>query len=1005
MKSFRKVLIILATGLLIPVLLFSQNTYTVTSTGDNGGVNPAPGAGTGTLRQAIVDANANIGADNIHFNISGTGVRVINLIATLPVITDQMGVTINGYTQPGASANTNPQGVPSNAVLLIQVNGNSGIDGFYSQTWRTTIRGIVITNFNIGITIDGTTDGANMNSVEGCYIGTNAAGTSAQGNNVGVEVNNGASGTMNGITIGNGTDGGRNVISGNGVGIKITGPGTGGVGIIGNYIGLNKDGNAGISNITHGVLIEMGAANNMIGSQSTSSPARNIISWNAFGIEIKDPGTSGNTVINNYIGTDANGTNTLGNSGSGIRLSNGTTGNTVGSYSGTAYRNVISGNGGGLGYSGIDILGAGTSSNTIEANYIGLDATGSSAIPNTGSGISIFQQASGNTIGGLTPNVISGNIQNGVYIGDSATTANLAYNNLIGLDATGLTVVANGANGVLVELSASSNFIGSSGSNPNYIAGNSGDGIKIKDFQTDFNTIQRNFIGWNTAMTATGNAGDGIEISGGPWGTQIGGTNIFESNDISNNSGHGIFLDNASGTQIISAPSLTTLPNIINNNSLDGISVTNSSSFGNTISKNSTSGNGGLGIDLNNDGITANDLSDPDTGPNTLLNYPVIASCNWFNSGPGTTDAFILGTIDIDTPPNLATVELYSVSAPDPTGHGEGDGYLGNCTPDATGNWAVVIPNMSMGNIITATTTDLNGNTSEFSLNDTVRQLDFGDAPAPCASDFFSNGPRHLVVTGAPFLGDPTDAPDADPDSWWLMPFADSDDNMITDDEDGLNIPNYIYAGIGGTISFTVQNGPGWVDGWIDYDKSGTFGDMPGNAEHIVSGSYSTGGPNNVSITLPAGTKLQHTFVRFRISSSGPLSPLGYAADGEVEDHDIWFAVQWLGGTSGSETDWATASNWSNGTVPSGAMDVVITGGMAHYPDVNTTATCHNLTIFDGAQITVSSSANFTIQNDMTLGQGSSGTYTQNGGYCKVVGITYVKSGATLTVSGGTFVP
>src|SRR5438128_293985 len=34
------------------------STFTVTNTGDNGGVNPAPGAGTGTLRQAIVDANA-----------------------------------------------------------------------------------------------------------------------------------------------------------------------------------------------------------------------------------------------------------------------------------------------------------------------------------------------------------------------------------------------------------------------------------------------------------------------------------------------------------------------------------------------------------------------------------------------------------------------------------------------------------------------------------------------------------------------------------------------------------------------------------------------------------------------------------------------------------------------------------------------------------------------------------------------------------------------------------
>src|SRR5262244_2100048 len=77
----------------------SATTFTVTNTGDNGGVNPAPGAGTGTLRQAIVDANAMAGADIINFAAGVTG--TITLGSALPPITQD--VTIHG---PGASVLT-----------------------------------------------------------------------------------------------------------------------------------------------------------------------------------------------------------------------------------------------------------------------------------------------------------------------------------------------------------------------------------------------------------------------------------------------------------------------------------------------------------------------------------------------------------------------------------------------------------------------------------------------------------------------------------------------------------------------------------------------------------------------------------------------------------------------------------------------------------------------------------------------------------------------------------
>src|SRR6266404_113939 len=77
------------------------STYLVTNTGDNGGVNPAPGDGTGTLRQAIVDANNNAGTNVIGFNIPGAGIHTIEPLTNLPVTS---AVTIDGTTQPGFAA-------------------------------------------------------------------------------------------------------------------------------------------------------------------------------------------------------------------------------------------------------------------------------------------------------------------------------------------------------------------------------------------------------------------------------------------------------------------------------------------------------------------------------------------------------------------------------------------------------------------------------------------------------------------------------------------------------------------------------------------------------------------------------------------------------------------------------------------------------------------------------------------------------------------------------------
>ena len=119
----------------------AAQTFTVNSAGD-----PGTGVCDGTectLREAIVAANANAGADTIAFEIPGAGVQTIAPTAALPDITDS--VTIDGYTQDGASENTAEKG--TNAVLLIELSGASApfnTPGLRVTGGSATIRGLVI---------------------------------------------------------------------------------------------------------------------------------------------------------------------------------------------------------------------------------------------------------------------------------------------------------------------------------------------------------------------------------------------------------------------------------------------------------------------------------------------------------------------------------------------------------------------------------------------------------------------------------------------------------------------------------------------------------------------------------------------------------------------------------------------------------------------------------------------------------------------------------------------
>jgi len=122
------------------------NKFIVTNTND---------AGPGSLRQAILDANARTGTDTIAFDISGAGPHTIRPTSALPQIIDP--VVIDGYTQPGARPNNNRPGLGKNAVLKIELDGsNASASGIVITGANSTVRGLVINRFNpTGIVISG----------------------------------------------------------------------------------------------------------------------------------------------------------------------------------------------------------------------------------------------------------------------------------------------------------------------------------------------------------------------------------------------------------------------------------------------------------------------------------------------------------------------------------------------------------------------------------------------------------------------------------------------------------------------------------------------------------------------------------------------------------------------------------------------------------------------------------------------------------------------------------
>jgi hypothetical protein len=239
------------------------------------------------------------GEMNLISGNGGSGVRIELESHNNSIIGNYIGTDISGMEALGnkyngvlviSSANTQVGGSSTGEGNLISGNGYSGIDISNEESMD--------------------------NLIAGNKIGTDKTGTKALPNSYGVYISDGATDT----TIGGIIPGAGNLISGNKLaGIFISGEGTSGNTVIGNLLGTDITGLSILKN-REGVYITSGAQNNTIGGLSEAE--RNVISGNInSGVVISGDATTGNQVINNYIGVAADGLIPLGNTSDGLYIS------------------------------------------------------------------------------------------------------------------------------------------------------------------------------------------------------------------------------------------------------------------------------------------------------------------------------------------------------------------------------------------------------------------------------------------------------------------------------------------------------------------------------------------------------------------------------------------------------------------------------------------------------------------------------------------------------------
>jgi hypothetical protein len=532
-----------------------------------------------------------------------------------------------------------------------------------------------------------------------------------------------------GVTVGGTTPEARNLIACGGMDIS---DGTGDSVVQGNDFGTDVTGQNALGQCLHAIMLERGARHITIGGNVAG--AKNVLTGSTSWAISSEASCHDIVIAGNFIGTNAAGTAALPTRGGVMIWTNpnsaggsdeynirvGTDGDGVGD---DLERNVISGTveagvaiSGGAGNYVRNVLVAG--------NYIGLGADGKTVISN-GTGVGIGPLVSGVVIGGATPamrNVISGNVLIGVDIGNT-TAGSAVLGNYIGTSADGTTLIPNGV-GVRL-MNTSDNTIGGSSLD--------GTGNLISDGIWVLAGSSRNLFAGNTIGPLGADDGyNPVRLFG-----------VYEKDSSFNTIGG---VTPGSGNLIDGLPG-------------NGVAIIGQS-VGNQIRGNAIYENGGLGIDLGNDGVTLNGShAAGEQGPNNWQVFPVLSTCQ---GGASTT---VTGTL-AGTVGASYTLDFYANVTPDPSGYGQGQVYLGSQTvtvTDPSGNvtfTATGLAATSPGQWIIATATGPDGSTSEFSQDLQVPQASpTGTVLTSSANPSLFGQPVMFTVTvttPATGLGSPT---------------------------------------------------------------------------------------------------------------------------------------------------------------------------------------------------------------------------------------------------------
>jgi hypothetical protein len=461
-------------------------------------VTTADDSGAGSLRQAILDANASPGPDNVVFAV-GTGPVTIALASPLPPMTEP--TLILGNTQPGLTdpSNINPDPFFNAPFPLVTVDGSdagAGADGLVfsgAGSSGSQVQYLQVLNFDgDGIVLDGSANGLLAFFV-----------SSGHGGN----------------------------------GVVITGAGATGNRLENGFIGTDKTGNVVVPNGGDGVLITDDASGNVVGGGNFFQ-SRCIISGNlGNGVRITG-GASGNLEQGNVIGLNAGNDQALGNGLDGVLVEGTGAGNIIGGPVGLGGIKAANGR------HGVSVMGE--SPGTVVFNAF----AGTSAFSNRdfGNGLDgIHVEASGAGII-ITTNIGSGNGRYGLYVGGNANGV-IVNTALLGVGFPGLDAIPNGVAGAIITDNAADTQFGTTdvpaaiaalfptvADTPaeqlrSIVAGNGGPGLIIEGNATNTRVINSDF-GGGVGGVPFPNDGPSIVVRGNATGTVIGTTDPAGTNRL-----------------------------------------------------------------------------------------------------------------------------------------------------------------------------------------------------------------------------------------------------------------------------------------------------------------------------------------------------------------------------------------------------------------------------------------------------------------------------------------